>query len=69
MSTRASISATALSGRRLLLARAAWFIIAMLALGLFVASIPSYVFYVLELGQADWTGSPVEASAALVFAL
>jgi hypothetical protein len=69
MSMLASPSATALRGRWLLHARAAWFIIATLALGLFVASIPSYVFYVLELGQGDWMGSPVDASAALVFAL
>jgi hypothetical protein len=38
-------------------------------MGLFVASIPSYVFYVLELGQGDWMESPVDAPAALVFAL
>jgi hypothetical protein len=69
MSMLASPSATALRGRWLLHARAAWFIIATLALGPFVASIPSYVFYVLELGQGDWMGSPVDASAALVFAL
>jgi hypothetical protein len=69
MSTLASPSATTLRGRWLLLARAAWFIIATLALGLCVASIPSYVFYVLELGQGDWMGSPVDAPAALVFAL
>jgi hypothetical protein len=69
MSTRASILATTLRGRSLLLARTAWVIIATLALGLFVASIPSYVFYVLELGQADWMGAPVEAPVALVFAL
>jgi hypothetical protein len=35
-------------------------------MGLFVASIPSYV---IELGQAVWMGAPVEAPAALVFAL
>jgi hypothetical protein len=69
MSTLASPSATTLCGRWLLLARASWFIIATLALGLFVASIPSYVFYALELGQGDWMGSPVDAPAALVFAL
>jgi hypothetical protein len=69
MSMLASPSATALRGRWLLHARAAWFIIATLALGLFVASIPSYVFYVLELGQGDWMESPVDAPAALVFAL
>ena len=38
-------------------------------MGLFVASIPSYVIYVLELGQAVWMGAPVEAPAALVCAL
>jgi hypothetical protein len=43
MSTRASPSATTLRGRWLLLARAAWVIIATLALGLFLASIPGYV--------------------------
>ena len=69
MSTLASLSATTLRGRWLLLARAAWFIIATLALSLFVASIPSYVFYLLELGQADWMGTPVEAPAELIFAL
>jgi len=69
MSTRASISATTLRGRWLLLARATWVIIATLALGLFVASIPGYVLNVSELGQADWMGAPVEAPAVLVFAL
>ncbi|CAN5801877.1 hypothetical protein BH20ACT12_BH20ACT12_11140 [soil metagenome] len=69
MSTRASTTATTLRGRWLLLARAAWVVIATLTLGLFVASIPGYVFYVLELGQADWMGTPVDAPAALVFAL
>jgi ABC-type phosphate transport system permease subunit len=68
MSTLAPPSATTLRGRWLL-ARAAWFTIATLALGLCVASIPSYVFHVLELGQGDWMGSPVDAPAALVFAL
>ncbi len=69
MRTRASTTATTLRGRWLLLARAAWVIIATLTLGLFVASIPGYVFYVLELGQADWMGTPVDAPATLVFAL
>src|ERR687898_3178404 len=69
MSTIASPSATTLGGRWLLLARAAWVIVVTLALGLFVASIPSYVFYLLELGQADWMGTPVEAPAELIFAL
>src|SRR5829696_1377932 len=69
MSTRASPSATTLRGRWLLLARAAWVIIATLALGLFLASIPGYVSNVLTLGQADWMGAPVEAPAGLVFVL
>src|SRR5215211_8376092 len=69
MSMRATTTATTLRGRWLLLARAAWVIIATLALSLFVASIPSYVFYVLELGQADWMGTPYDAPAALIFAL
>ena len=69
MSTIASPSVTTLGGRWLLLARAAWVIVVTLALGLFVASIPSYVFYLLELGQADWMGTPVEAPAELIFAL
>jgi hypothetical protein len=69
MSTRASPSASILRGRWLLLARAAWVIIATLALGLFLASIPGYVSNVLTLGQADWMGAPVEAPAGLVFVL
>src|ERR671912_1909526 len=69
MSTRASPSATTLRGRWLLLARAAWIIIATLALGLFLASIPAYVSNVLTLGQADWMGAPVKAPAGLVFVL
>ena len=69
MSTRASPSATTLRGRWLLLARAAWLIVATLALGLFLASIPAYVSNVLTLGQADWMGTPVEAPAGLVFVL
>jgi len=67
MSTRASLPATTLRGRRLLLARAAWVIIATLALGLFVASVPGYVSNVIELGRAKWIGAPVEAPAGLVF--
>ena len=63
MSTRASPSATTLRGRWLLLARAVWVIIAALALGLFLASIPAYVSNVLTLGQADWMGALVEAPA------
>ena len=69
MSTRASPLATTLRGRWLLLARAAWVIIATLVLGLFLASIPGYVSNVLTLGQADWMGAPVEAPAGLVFVL
>jgi hypothetical protein len=66
MNSRASPPATTLRGRWLLLARAAWVVIATLALGLFVASIPAYV---LTLGRAAWFGAPVEAPAGLVFAL
>jgi hypothetical protein len=70
MSTRASTSSgTILRGRRLFLARAAWVVIATLASGLFVASIPGYASSILELGRADWMGGPVEAPAALVFVL
>ena len=69
MSTRASPSATTLRGRWLLLARAAWLIVATLALDLFLASIPAYVSNVLTLGQADWMGAPVDAPSGLVFVL
>jgi hypothetical protein len=69
MSTLASPSATTLGGRRLLLAHTAWVIVVTLALGLFVASLPSYGLYIFELGQADWMGTPVEAPAQLIFAL
>jgi hypothetical protein len=69
MSTRVSPSATTLDGCWLLLARATWTIIAVLAVGLFVASIPGYVSNVLALGQADWMGAPVEASAGFVLVL
>ena len=69
MGTRASIPATTLRGRWLLPVRAAWVVIAALTFGLFVASIPAYVYNVFELGPADWMGSPVEAPAALVFTL
>ena len=69
MSTATSSPATTLRGRWLLLARAAWIAIATLALSLFIASIPAYVFDVLELVQADGRGAPVEVPAALVFAL
>jgi hypothetical protein len=60
---------TTLHGRWLVIARAAWVIIATLALGLFVASIPGYVSNVLTFGQADWMGAPVEAPAGLIFVL
>src|SRR3712207_1147721 len=69
MSTRASPSATTLHGRWLVMARAAWVIIATLAPGLFVASIPAYVSNVLKFGQADWVGAAVDAPAGLVFVL
>lgn len=49
--------------------RAAWGVISTLAVGVFVVSIPAYVSDVLQLGRANWTGAPVEAPAALVFAL
>ena len=68
-SDRASSSATTLRGRWLLFARAAWFTIATLALGLFFAAIPGYVSNALALGEATWMGTPVEAPAGLVFAL
>src|SRR5829696_3392681 len=64
MNTRSLRSATILRGRWLLLARAAWVVIATLALGLFVASVPAYV---LTFGKAAWFGGPVEAPAGLVF--
>jgi hypothetical protein len=66
VSSRASPSATTLRGRWLLLARAAWVVIATLALGLFIASIPAYL---LTLGETAWFGAPVEAPAGVVFAL
>ena len=47
-STRASSPATTLRGRWLIITRVAWVVIATLALGLFVASIPAYV---LTLGK------------------
>ena len=69
MSTRTSPPAITLRGRWLLLARGMWVTIATLALLLFAASIPAYVFNVLELGQAERIGGPVEAPATLVFAV
>jgi len=69
MSMRASRSATTLRGRRLVIARAAWAVIAALATGLFAASIPGYVSSILEVGRADFMDGPVEAPATMVFAL
>ena len=66
MSTSASPSATTLRGRWLVIARMAWVIVAALALGLFVASIPAYV---LTIGETAWFGAPVEAPAGVVFVL
>jgi hypothetical protein len=66
MSNSASPSATVLHGRWLVIARAAWVVIATLALGLFIASIPAYV---LTLGKTAWFGAPVEAPAGVVFVL
>jgi hypothetical protein len=43
--------------------------VAALAVGLFVASIPGYVSNVLRLGRATWMGTPVEAPAGAVFVL
>jgi hypothetical protein len=56
-----------LRGRWLVIARAAWVVIATLALLLFVASTPGYISNVLNLSQADWIGARVEAPAGLVF--
>jgi len=69
MSTRASRSATTLRGRRLVIARTAWTIIAALAIGLFVASIPGYVSSILEVGRTDLRAGLIEAPVALVIAL
>jgi len=69
MSTRASPSATTLRGRSLVIARAAWVIIATLTLGLFLASIPAYVSTVFNFGQAAWMEAPVEAPAGVIFVL
>ena len=69
MSTRSSTSATILRGRWLVVVRATWVGIATLAIGVFVASIPGYVSGILQLGQANWMGAPVEAPAALVLIL
>jgi hypothetical protein len=69
MSTQTSPPASTLRGRWLILVRATWIIIAVLAFGLFVASIPGYVSSVLKIGQASWMGTPVEAPIGVVFAL
>jgi hypothetical protein len=66
MSNGASHSATTLRGRWLVIARVAWVVIAVLAVGLFLASIPGYV---LTLGETAWFGAPVEAPAGVVFVL
>jgi hypothetical protein len=66
MSNSASPSATTLRGHWLFLARAAWVLIATLALGLFVASIPAYV---LTLGKVARIGAPVEAPTGVIFVL
>src|SRR5918997_3663911 len=68
MSTRASIPATTLRGRWLIFTRAAWAVIAALAVGLFAASIPAYVSNVLRPGQSTWVAR-IEAPARLVFTL
>jgi hypothetical protein len=65
MNPRASPPATTLHGRWLVIVRAAWVVIAALALDLFVASIPAYV---LTFGKAAWFGAPVEAPTGVVFA-
>ncbi len=68
MSSGASPSATTLRGRSLHFARAAWVLLAVLVLGIFIASIPSYVFNVLNPGQAGWMRA-VEAPAGVVSAV
>jgi hypothetical protein len=69
MSTRASTSATILRGRWLIVVRAAWLVVATLAMGVFVASIPAYVSDILRLVRADLAAGPVETPVALVIAL
>ena len=69
MSMRASTSATILRGRWLIVVRAAWLVVATLAMGVFVASIPAYVSNILRLVRADLAAGPVEAPVALVIAL
>jgi hypothetical protein len=68
MSNSVSPSVTSLRGRWLLLARAVWVTIATLALLLFAASVPGYVFNVLNPGQAGWMRA-VEAPAGVVSAV
>jgi hypothetical protein len=68
MSSSASPSATTLRGRSLLFACTAWVLVAVLALGIFIASIPSYVSKVLNPGQAGWMRA-VEAPAGVVSAV
>jgi hypothetical protein len=69
MSTRAAPPPTILHDRWLLVVRAAWVVIVVLAMVLFVASIPGYVSSILEVGRADLKAGPVEAPVALVIAL
>jgi hypothetical protein len=69
MSMRAAPPPTILHGRWLLVVRAAWVVIVVLAMVLFVASIPGYVSSILEVGRADLKAGPVEAPVALVIAL
>jgi len=66
MSTHASTSTSILRGRWLVVAQTLWVVIATLALGLFVASLPGYVAKVLGLNRLS---EPVEAPAALIFGL
>jgi len=58
MSTRASTSTTTLGGRWRHVARVAWAVIAIVAMGVFVASIPVYVSDILQIGRANWLGAP-----------
>jgi hypothetical protein len=66
LSSRASPPDTTLRGRWLVIAQAVWVVVATLALGLFVASIPAYV---LTFGKAAWFEAPIEAPTGVVFAL
>jgi hypothetical protein len=69
MSMRAAPSPTILRGRWLTVVRAAWVVLVVLAMVLFVASIPGFVSSILEVGRADSKAGPVEAPVALVIAL